>query len=572
MRLLAPFGSVKTRFLALMVFVIVPVAVLTVALATATGESFSNDMKRAWRQSTDDYVIRARLWLRGTARTLNAAATAAGEGGGDCSKLLGDMAAVIEGYQAIEVRFEGGQTCSGGRNADLVDAVGKASAELSEKPRVEFSQAQQGALGVFVSGVRLLAVQIESPPSSVRKWAATALIDAMPLDRLFTPRPGPNDAVALMERGENVIFANGLDPVDTGWLPQAETVSEAYAPGEARSRSGSTMSYATQAVLGPQYYILRRFDTSARRAAWLRFLILAVAPLATLAALCLLYSWAIQSEVLRWIDSIKLAILARRRGQGAKPLAPMDAGMPTELRDFAAIFNDMARESAIREDSLKRSVAENEFLLRELHHRVKNSLQIIQSYLSLTRRLDSVSAESEALAAMEARVQVLAVAYRKAFAEGRMRDLRVRMFAEELTRNLSQSFRRPGLALELEAEVTTALVIDRAIPMGLALVEAVMAGLRAPGARWVRILIVERERRQLELRVWTDGTLTKNKPNDRLMTGLAQQLGATIEEREAGVILHWCFQGGPPPALPSSGPTNVRADDAVVASRAPGAG
>ncbi len=572
MRLLAPFGSVKTRLLALMAVVIVPVAVLTVALGAATDESFSNDIERAWRQSTDDYVVRTQVWLRGATRTLDAAATAASVHGGDCSRMLSDMAGVIEGYEAIGVRFDNGRACAGGRSPDLANAAGKALAELSDKPRVVFSQGQRIALGVFVAGERFLALQVESAPSSEQKWTAVALLDGKLLDQLFEPKPGPNDAVALMERGGKVIVADGLDPADEGWLPRTETISEAYAATQAPSRSGSTQSYATQSVLGSQYYILRRFDTSARSAAWFRFLILSVAPLATLAALYVVYSWAIQSEVLRWIEGIKLAILARRRGQSAKAFAPMDVGMPAELRDFAATFNEMARESAIREDSLKRSAAENEFLLRELHHRVKNSLQIIQSYLSLSRRLDGASNDSEAISAMEARVQVLAVAYRKAFSQGRMRDLRVRLFAEELTRHLSQSFRRAGLTLELEAEITTALMIDRAIPMGLALVEAVMAGLRAEGARRVLILIVERERRQLELCVSTDGTLAENKPDDRLMMGLAVQLGATIEPREPGVIIHWRFQGGPPPVLPALEKTSSRDDGVIEATRAPGAG
>jgi two-component sensor histidine kinase len=244
-----------------------------------------------------------------------------------------------------------------------------------------------------------------------------------------------------------------------------------------------------------------------------------------------------------------LAIVARRRGRGGEAFAPEDAATPAEHRDFAAAFDEMARESAIRENSLKRSLVENEFLLRELHHRVKNSLQIVQSYLSLTRRLDGRSSDSEAIAAMEARVQVLAIAYRKAFSDGRMRDVRVRLFAEELARTLARTFRRPGFALELEADVTTALTIDRAIPMGLALVEAVMAGLQAKGARAVRIQIVEDPLRRLELRVSTDGALAANAPDRRLMAGLALQLGAAVEDRGPGVAVDWRFQGGPPPAL-----------------------
>ncbi|MBV8662845.1 MAG: sensor histidine kinase [Hyphomicrobiales bacterium] len=531
----------------LMGFVVVPVAILTVMLAAAADETLSSDIKRAWRQSTADYVLHAQFWLRGVVRTLNTAAAAANAQGGDCSRLLTDIVKVDEGFRAIEVRLSDGRTCAGGLNAELVGAVGRASAALSGQPHVPFPVGQQVAVGVYAAEGRQVAVQAEAPPTAAQKWTATALIDAALLDALFQPRPSKKDAVALVERGQKVIVGDGVDAADRSWLPHAETISEAYALADARSESGAMESYATQTVLAPQYYILRRFDTSPRQAAWFRFLVLSLAPLATLAILYAVYSWAIQSEVLRWIEGIKAAILARRRGQTAKAFAPMDVGMPSELRDFAATFNEMARESTIREDSLKRSLAENEFLLRELHHRVKNSLQIIQSYLALTRRLDGVSADCEPIAAMEARVQVLAIAYRIAFAEGRMRDVRVRPFVEELTRNLSHAFHHEGLTLELDAQITTALMIDRAIPMGLALVEAVMAGLKAERAHYVRIVIVERERRQLAISVSTDGKLADGKPEEQLMAGLARQLAATTEPLAPGAVMCWRFQGGPPP-------------------------
>ena len=117
-------------------------------------------------------------------------------------------------------------------------------------------------------------------------------------------------------------------------------------------------------------------------------------------------------------------------------------------------------------------------MLRERNHRVKTSLQIIQSYLSLTRRLDRATADQSGVEAMEVRIQVLSIAYRKAFSEGRMRDVRIRQFAAEIVDNLSQTFSRPGLEVELKPDVHAALMIDRAIPLGLALVESAWRGSR----------------------------------------------------------------------------------------------
>jgi two-component system, sensor histidine kinase PdtaS len=243
--------------------------------------------------------------------------------------------------------------------------------------------------------------------------------------------------VAPVLRGQKVVAVTGANPPDASWLPATEqAVGLEYQVAAAPSRAGATFSYATRPVLGSDFYVLSRFDNSDQQAAWLRSLILVLAPLIMLATLYFAYSREIQSELLRWIDAIKAAMMARKSGSGA-PYALEDDEMPTELRELAVAFNEMARESAIRERSLASSLAENEFLLRELHHRVKTSLQIIQSYLALTRRLDRATADQSRVDAMEARVQVLSIAYRKAFSARRMRDVRIRQFAAQLVDNLS---------------------------------------------------------------------------------------------------------------------------------------
>jgi two-component sensor histidine kinase len=366
---------------------------------------------------------------------------------------------------------------------------------------------------------------------------------------VFELNPDGGDIVALMEKGQRIVAASGTSATDPSWLPAAEqAIAAGYEVAAGPSRNGGTFDYATQPMLGSDFYILSRFDNSARRMAWRRTLALVLTPLIMLATLYFAYSRAIQSELLRWINGIAAAMRARGAGGGA-PLAPENDEMPSELRDLAASFNEMTRESEIRERSLKTSAAENEFLIRELHHRVKTSLQIIQSYLSLTRRLDGASGDQGSVAAMEARVQVLSIAYRKAFSAGRMRDVRIRQYAAEIVDNLSVSFERPGLTLEFNADVSAALIIDRAIPLGLALVESVMAGLAAQDAHHVSVRIGELDDLRIDLCVETDGSLAPDRPNAKLMAGLALQLEASVESLDARTILRWRFQGVPPPAI-----------------------
>jgi two-component system, sensor histidine kinase PdtaS len=553
MNVLTSFPDVKTRLLALVGFIIVPVALLTIVLASAAHQSFSSGIDRQWRQTTEEYAVRTRVWLRGATRTLStsaAVAASAAKDGRRCNAMLDDVVAANGGYEAIRVDFGDGGSCVGAGDPQSANFAGEAARRLRSQPRVELTRDATLAAGVFAGlGQSVLAIQAEAPKTASQKWTATALIDPAALARVLEFNPERGDIFALMEKGQKIVAVSGTNATDPSWLPTAEpAIGADYEVASASSRTGATFDYATQPVLGSDFYILSRFDSSARRMAELRTLVLIGAPLIMLATLYFAYSRAIQSELLRWIDGIKAAMLARNVGGGA-PLAPESDAMPTELRELAASYNEMVRESEIREQSLKTSLAENEFLLRELNHRVKTSLQIIQSYLSLTRRLDHSSGEHGSVAAIEARVQVLSIAYRKAFSEGRMRDVRIRPFADEIFDNLSESFQRPGLKLELRADVTGALMIDRAIPLGLALVESVMAGLAAEDAHLVSVRIGDLDDLRVELRVATDGGLAHDRPNAKLMAGLALQLEASVESPDAGSIVRWRFQASPPPVL-----------------------
>ena len=399
----------------------------------------------------------------------------------------------------------------------------------------------------------MFAFQVET---SDRTWSAAALIEPGVFARAIDLAPAPGEIAALMSRGRQILAVAGAPSSDTNWLPAgALVVGPNYEVATARSQSGAVFSYATQPVLGPDFFILKRFSSSAGTATQLRFLALALAPV-LLAALGFAYAGALQSELLRGVGAIRAA-MRTMNADGAVGLAP-EVGTQKALREFAADYNEMAREAASRAQSLRMSLAENEFLLRELNHRVKSSLQIIQSYVSLTRRLDRESGRQTSAATIEARVQVLSIAYRKAFSEGRMRDVRIRQFAEEIVANFSQLLEWSELAIELNADVAAALVIDRAIPLGLAIVESLIAGMSADGAHVVMVRIDQLEDLHVEIRIWTDGALRIGEPNAKLLAGLALQLGAIVDDPGPGTVLHWRFQGRPPPMiLPRGEPSHL---------------
>jgi hypothetical protein len=90
----------KPVLLALVAIIIVPVALITILLAAAIDQSSSTSIDRQWHQSTREYAVRTRIWAKGAAQTMFAAATSATNVQDDesrCGATLRDIVAVQRG-------------------------------------------------------------------------------------------------------------------------------------------------------------------------------------------------------------------------------------------------------------------------------------------------------------------------------------------------------------------------------------------------------------------------------------------------------------------------------------------
>ena len=221
-------------------------------------------------------------------------------------------------------------------------------------------------------------------------------------------------------------------------------------------------------------------------------------------------------------------------------LAPVDPTMPEDIRLVAEAFNTMVTEGNKREEALRDTLGTNQYLLRELNHRVKNSLQVIQSYLSISRR-QRPGIEQAHFAETEALVQVMSTAYRLAMIDGTMRPVPMKPFAEEVIANIASSLRQKDQWIDVKVETAASLSVDRIIPFGLILVEAIIAGLRASDAQLVHVRVATINDGVVEVTISTDGILKKGSPPPRIIAGLAAQLEATSHTVASGNVLQWTF-------------------------------
>jgi len=294
------------------------------------------------------------------------------------------------------------------------------------------------------------------------------------------------------------------------------------------------------APINSDFLLLLRFDDQLYEAAWRRFLVLCLAQLSMLGLFAYVYAMAMRRDVVRWIEGIDRA--ARLRGDDPDSLAtaPVSSKMPSELRNVAVSFNAMADHALERRQALESSLADNRALMLEMHHRIKNSLQVIQSYLALIRR-NGPRAEAPVLARIEARVGVLAVAYRLALTPNGIRPIDVKPFIEEIFAAATGGLRRPAQRVSCDVRWDGELIVDRAIPLGLALVEGLIAAFEEPTMSQLSAKLAIEADGAVEIVIVADAAASASGLPEKVMRGLAAQLGATPAPFSHGVILRWRF-------------------------------
>ena len=144
---------------------------------------------------------------------------------------------------------------------------------------------------------------------------------------------------------------------------------------------------------------------------------------------------------------------------------------------LAAIIDISQRKRA--EHMLRTSLREKETLLREIHHRVKNNMQVVSSLVSL--QLGNVADERHRalFAECQTRVRTMALIHEKLYSSGNLSSLDGREYLGELAEVLFRSYRPDGTAIRLELHLTPLqLDIQIAIPVGLILHELVTNALK----------------------------------------------------------------------------------------------
>jgi two-component sensor histidine kinase len=242
--------------------------------------------------------------------------------------------------------------------------------------------------------------------------------------------------------------------------------------------------------------------------------------------------------------------------------------MKDKLARLAPAIRRELKEAAMRlerrraDEKLRASLKEKETLLQEIHHRVKNNLQIICSLINLQcKRISNQEVQGD-LRECRDRVKTMALLHERLYRSPSLDRIDFSDYARHLTRDLfaSHGVDPKKVRLDLQAPAPVYLGLDEALPCGLILHEVLSNGLKHafPNERSgdIRIHVDRPAPDKVRLRVQDTGvgfpsginTVRPESLGLQLVRNLADQIHAElILRQEGGVEFEIVFHSPPQP-------------------------
>jgi two-component sensor histidine kinase len=265
-----------------------------------------------------------------------------------------------------------------------------------------------------------------------------------------------------------------------------------------------------------------------------RWLALSIPLLMWLAAL--LIGWLIGNElIIKPLRRLRDAVERQRRGDTGVRLSSMD-WMSVEMQSLAAAFDRMADDGLAHDAAMAAALDEQRRLTREVHHRVKNNLQIVASLLSIQARDTTDTAVGRAYSAVQARVGALALVHRWMYDDETARGVNLRALATDLCASLEQAIAvSEGTAPRLTCDVARFTVAqDTAVPIAFLITELVTVAARASAPNRAEIKVSARAdggiaTLSVSCAIFcTDAMSDPTSAPVRVITGLARQMRAPL--------------------------------------------
>ncbi len=149
-----------------------------------------------------------------------------------------------------------------------------------------------------------------------------------------------------------------------------------------------------------------------------------------------------------------------------------------EKQYFICFISDITKRK-LNENKIKNSLVEKEVLLKEIHHRIKNNMQVITGLLSLQSSFIEQEKIKSLFMSSQYRIHSMGIVHEMLYQSNDVSKILFEGYLKQLVKGLIRAMKRPSQSIELNIECPTiTLNLDTAIPLGLIVNELVTNALK----------------------------------------------------------------------------------------------
>ncbi|KDB05599.1 hypothetical protein U879_00680, partial [Defluviimonas sp. 20V17] len=375
-------------------------------------------------------VLQHLLRAQGAAATLASAIAKVDNDTARCSEILSRFAQANPLYSMVGyIPSDGLMTCSAdGRTHDFANDPGFQDAISDPNPTFEVTP--KGA----VSDSAVLAV---ISPVTHRDGQRSGIISlAIPQHALEVSQAGIKTATGIpnslrlftFDSGGNMLTSTNGIKADQGYLPVDRSLkalaghrSTAFT---GRDALGRKRIFAVVPIVVNKLYALSSWPGDYGRGTGMLSQLPPIVLPALMAIVSLFAAWmAAERLVLRHIRRLRHAIRAFASGSRVVPVKGRGHA-PLEIAEVEDSFERMTETILRDEADLEDAVHQKEVLLREVHHRIKNNLQLIASIMNLQMRREKSPEVKAIMKNLQDRVMSLATIHRGLYLTSGVSDVR----------------------------------------------------------------------------------------------------------------------------------------------------
>ncbi|MEL6548946.1 MAG: histidine kinase dimerization/phosphoacceptor domain -containing protein [Pseudomonadota bacterium] len=542
-RLRKSLQSLSARIILLMTLALFPLGLISIYQTRAViGEAQELTNAALTSQTIAAAAAERELIQEAVGAAAGLAASIAG-GVSDCPALLrefvsGSNSYIFAGY----TERDGIMRCSStGDVVDFSDEPGLADALALDGPTISMNtegRVSRQSVVLVSHAARAGGEALGLVTLSIPHWIANPLLEDAEAGQDGLRLASVNSAGTIISSSGPLEGASDFLPAD---IPLDEVFARKGGTFSARAADGSFRFYTVSRMIEDQLALVGSWPAAA----------------SSLGAISSAQAWAIGFPVLMWFAGVGVAYFGlqrlvvrhikrlrssmRRFALGDREDAFLELiDAPEELEEAERAFNRMAVIITEAENRQLKDLRDKEVLLKEVHHRVKNNLQLIASIINMQAREAKQGETRRMLSNLQRRVRGLAMLHRSLYTTPDETQVNSADLVEMVVADTS------ALAREQEIEVSSQLSAaplfpDQAVPFSMLVSEAMTNafkhhGKSAEGKAFIDVQLTT-SGRDLRLTVANsvappgqkselpdDGVLSSDGLGRRLMTAFVSQL------------------------------------------------